>query len=121
MTNAKSYSGGCHCGRVRFEFTADLSTIGECNCSICSRRGYLLKFAKPGEFKLLQGKEELSDYQFGKKSIHHLFCRICGVAPFASSTTPDGGGGEGFAVNVRCIDGIDLSTLTIRHYDGKRL
>ena len=119
MDELKTYKGGCHCGRVRFEVTADLSTVGECNCSICSKKGYVMQFVQAGSFTLLSGREDLADYQFNKKVIHHVFCRHCGVAPFAATGAMDGS--EGCAVNVRCIDDVDLSELKIKRYDGKRL
>jgi hypothetical protein len=72
-----------------------------------------------GTSSRLSGGEELAGYQFNKKVIHHLFCRYCGVAPFAATGAIDGS--QGCAVNVRCIDDVDLSKLTIKHYDGKSL
>jgi hypothetical protein len=119
MGELKTYTGGCHCGKVRFEATLDLETVGECNCSICSKRGYVLKFASMNQFKLLSGEDELTDYQFHKKVIHHLFCRTCGVASFARGKGPDGN--DGVAVNVRGLDDVDLDTLTIKKYDGRSL
>ena len=67
MSDAKSYSGGCHCGQVRFDVTADLSKVYSCNCSICSKRGALWAFVPPGSFALRAGAEALADYQFNKK------------------------------------------------------
>jgi hypothetical protein len=119
MTDTKTYSGGCHCGKVRFEVTTDLARVTECNCSICAKKGYLLTFVPADRFKLLSGDGELSDYQFNKKSVHHLFCRICGIQSFGRGKGP--GGQEMRAVNVRCLDDVDLSALTITQFDGKRL
>ncbi|MBX6420959.1 MAG: GFA family protein [Nevskia sp.] len=119
MDAARSYTGSCHCGKVRFEATLDLTRVMSCNCSICSRLGYVLSFIPAAQFKLLAGEDALSDYQFNQKRIHHLFCATCGVHPFARGTGPDGK--ETVAVNLRCLEGVDLEALTPQKFDGKRL
>ena len=117
MSDAKSYSGGCHCGQVRFDVTADLSKVYSCNCSICVKRGALWAFVPPESFALRAGAEALVDYQFNKKVIHHLFCGQCGVGSFSRGIAPSGN--EMIAVNVRCVDGVDLPALTLTPVDGK--
>jgi hypothetical protein len=113
------YTGGCHCGRVRYEVEAELGKVMECNCSICSKKGYLLTFVGASQFKLLSGAESLTDYQFNKKIIHHKFCKVCGIESFAHG---EGEGGEPmYSINVRCLDGVDPSKLEIEHYDGKSM
>lgn len=112
-------SGGCHCGQVRYDVTADLSQVMSCNCSICLKRGALWTFVPPERFALRAGEEGLTDYQFGKKVIHHLFCRECGVGSFSRGLGPDGQ--EMIAVNVRCLDGVDIAALTLTHIDGKNI
>ena len=89
MPEPKTYTGGCHCGEVRFEVTADISNVVSCNCSICQKRGALWSFVPAGNFGLRAGGEDLRDYQFAKKTIHHLFCPRCGVvnAPEANLVT----------------------------------
>lgn len=119
MPAGKTYQGGCHCGRVRYEITTALEQVTECNCSICSKRGALWTFVKAPQFKLLQGKDALADYQFGKKHIHHVFCPSCGVGSFSQGRAQNGE--ETYAVNVRCLDEIDTSVLTRNFFDGKKL
>ena len=119
MTEMKTHVGGCHCGKVRFEVKADVSQALSCNCSICAKSGALLAFVGKDQFKLLSGEEALSDYQFGKKKIHHRFCQSCGLRSFANGTAPDGS--AMFAINLRCVDDIDLSSLKINEFDGKSL
>jgi|SRR5680860_235410 len=111
------HTGGCHCGRVRYEVEADIGEVMSCNCSLCQKRGYLLAFVPRSQFTLLSGENEQSDYQFNKKVIHHLFCGTCGVASFARGVAPDGS--EMVAINARCLDDIDLDTLTVKPVDGK--
>lgn len=115
----KTWNGSCHCGAVRFTATTDLSQVIACNCSICQRSGHLLAFVGEGDFNLEQGNEVLGDYQFGKKHIHHRFCTKCGIRPFGHGVAPQGG--EMYAVNVRCLEGIELEGLQVTPYDGKSL
>jgi hypothetical protein len=119
VTEATTYEGGCHCGNVRYEVDTDLDSVMSCNCSICQKRGSLLTFVPAAQFRLRSGADSLADYQFNKKTIHHLFCKNCGVGSFARGTGPDGA--EMIAVNVRCLDGIDVSALTITPFDGRSL
>jgi hypothetical protein len=119
MPDAKTYQGGCHCGIVRYEATSDLAQVVECNCSICMKRGAVWAFVKVPQFKLHKGKEALADYQFGKKNIHHLFCKACGVGSFSRGLAPNGE--ETFAINVNCLDDVDVSTLKLTPFDGKSL
>lgn len=119
MAEAKTWTGGCHCGRVRYEVTTDLGRVIECNCSICAKTGALLTFAPADRFRLLAGEESLTDYQFGKKRIHHLFCSHCGIRSFARGTGPDGA--PMVAINIRCLDGVEPSQLTVTPFDGRSL
>jgi hypothetical protein len=113
------YRGGCHCGRVRYEATCDLAQAVDCNCSICMKRGAIWAFAKAPQFTLVQGGDALTDYQFGKKNVHHLFCKNCGVGSFSRGLAPNGE--ETFAINVSCLDDVDVATLTPKPFDGKSL
>jgi hypothetical protein len=113
----KTYRGGCHCGNVRYEVQTDLANVISCNCSICSRVGYVLTFVPPEHFKLLAGEGAQTDYQFNTKNIHHLFCSTCGVRSFGRGTGP--GGAAMYAINVRTLDGVDADALPIKKVDGK--
>jgi hypothetical protein len=117
MAELKSYNGSCHCGKVRYEVRTDLQGVMQCNCSICSRAGYLLCFVPVEQFKLLSGEGEMTDYQFNRMNVHHLFCSTCGVRSFGRGTGP--GGKPMCAINVRCLDGVDLGALNIKQVDGK--
>ncbi len=114
----QTYAGGCHCGAVRYEATADLDRTMACNCSRCSKLGWIMTFTPADNFKLIQGEDRLTDYQFHKNVIHHLFCSTCGIESFARGTPP-GAPGEMIAINVRCLDGVDLATLNPKPVDGK--
>lgn len=113
------HKGSCHCGAVKYEVNAPIERAMECNCSICSSKGYLLAFVPATALTLKQGQESLADYQFGKKTIHHRFCKQCGVGTFGQAKAPDGT--EMVAINVRCIEGLDFKALPIDFHDGKSL
>lgn len=119
MSMSQTYHGGCHCGAVRFEVEADLSKTVTCNCSICRKTGTILAFAPAGHFTLVSGADRLTDYQFNRKIIHHLFCSTCGIRSFTRGAMPDGT--EMVAINVRCLDGVDLEVLSPAPFDGKSL
>jgi hypothetical protein len=118
MTDRETYHGSCHCGAVRYVAQSPPITHAiSCNCSMCRRKGSLLAFIPASDFTLEAGSDALADYQFNRKAIHHLFCRTCGVTSFARGAQPDGT--EMIALNVRCLDEIDLDALTVNRIDGK--
>jgi hypothetical protein len=119
MSETKTYTGGCHCGEVRFEVTTDLGSVTACNCSLCQKRGALWSFVPSEQFGLRAGAEDLKDYQFGKKTLHHLFCGQCGVGAFSRGKNPKGE--EMVAVNVRCLDDVNIAALTPALFDGRSL
>lgn len=111
------YSGSCHCGDVAFEFEAAFDEVVECNCSHCSRKGYLLTFVPHEQFTLKSGAASLSTYTFNKHAIQHQFCKRCGCAPFGFGTHPKGG--KMAAINVRCLENVDLGSIARKPVDGK--
>ena len=117
MSYAKTYRGGCHCGRVSYAVETSLQPLVSCNCSICAKSGAVLTFVPESAFKLTSGEDNLTDYQFNKKIIHHVFCKTCGVRSFSRGKAPDGT--PTVAINVRCLDDVDVSTLSPMPYDGK--
>lgn len=116
---AEQHTGSCHCGAVKFEITAEIEGLMECNCSICSRAGWRLAFVPEGAFVLVQGEDALQDYQFGKHHTHHLFCRSCGIRSFSWGRGEDDA--KMYAVNVRCLEGFDHGELPVQHFDGAAL
>ncbi|HUA36481.1 MAG TPA: GFA family protein [Candidatus Binataceae bacterium] len=115
ISGLKTYSGGCHCGKVRFEATAPLEFVDECNCSICTKKAYLHWVVPRDAFKMLTAEENLATYSFNTGVAKHHFCRACGVAPFyIPRSDPDK-----VDVNARCIDGIDLASLRVEKFDGR--
>ena len=119
MEETKKYSGSCQGGNVRFEATAALGKVMECNCSICGRIGAMRAFVPATQFKLLSGEDSLTDYQFGKHHLHHQFCKKCGIHSFASGKAKDGT--DTRAVNVRCLEGVEPWSIQTTHFEGKKL
>lgn len=121
MTEKKTYKGSCHCGRVKFTAETDLEKVYACNCSICAKMGWRLAFVPEAAFTLLSGEDALTDYQFNKKHIHHVFCRTCGVRSFGFGNGKDGK--KSYSVNVRCLDDldVDVDTLPVERFDGRSL
>lgn len=119
MAAAASYEGGCHCGAVRYRVSTDFARVICCNCSMCGRSGTLLTFVPVSAFQLLTSEDALSDYLFGRQRIHHLFCRTCGIKSFARGAAADGT--PTYAVNVRCLDGIEPESLALTYFDGRAL
>jgi hypothetical protein len=117
---AQKYTGGCQCGRVRFEVQLELGEVIACNCSRCGRLGSLLAFAPRSDFRLLTEESALTGYEFNKHLIHHTFCSTCGIQSFAIGKNPRTGA-EMAAINVRCVDGIELEQLPVRKVDGRNL
>lgn len=120
LLSMKTYTGGCHCGNVRYEVDMEeLTSALACNCSICSKRGWLLTFVPSLAFRLLAGTDDTTTYHFNSKKIDHIFCKTCGVASYGTGS--DGTGNTMVSINVRCLDDIDIDTLTVNHYDGKNV
>jgi len=111
-----THAGGCHCGRVRFEVRAPAEIrVSECNCSICSKSGYLHLVVPAERFNLLSGREFLTTYTFNTGKAKHLFCSICGVKSFyVTRSHPDG-----FSVNARCLDPGTVTAMAVVPFDGR--
>jgi hypothetical protein len=111
-----SHSGSCHCGRVRFrvEAPAEIEAL-DCNCSLCSKAGYLHLIVPRDRFTLVAGADALTTYTFNTGVAQHRFCRVCGIKGFyVPRSNPDG-----IDVNVRCLDGATIAKLTVAPFDGR--
>ncbi|MBT0962597.1 GFA family protein [Denitromonas iodatirespirans] len=113
------YKGSCHCGRIAFEFDGDITQAVACNCSICSRKGSLLHFVPRDRLQLLTPENDASSYTFNKHVIQHRFCPVCGIHPYGEGVDPQGK--RMAAINLRCVEGLDVDSLTVHRYDGRAL
>lgn len=111
-----TYTGGCHCKKVRYEVNLELKDVLECNCSLCQTKGLLLTFVPAGDFKITSGEDSLTEYRFNKLVLQHLFCKHCGVQPFSYGEKD---GVKMVGINARSIDNIELSDLNRVPFDGK--
>jgi hypothetical protein len=111
------YNGSCHCGRVRFTVQAELDHVRVCDCSICRRRGALIHRVGEHDLQMLTPLEELSAYKFHTRQATDYFCPDCGILPFRRPRTAP----HLWAVNVRCLDGVDLDALRVERVHGSRL
>ena len=111
-----AHTGGCHCGKVRFEVLAPARLqASDCNCSICTKSGHLHLIVPKSRFKLLSGADILTTYEFNTHTAKHLFCSVCGIKAFyIPRSHPDG-----YSVNARCLDEGTVEELSIRRSDGK--
>ena len=113
----RTYSGSCHCGKVRFEVDTDLDHVRRCDCTICRKRGTLTHRVDDSAFRLLTPLDKLSLYQWHTKTAKDYFCPTCGVLPFRRPRTAP----HLWGINVRCLNGVDLSTIPVQDVHGSRL
>ena len=93
---------------------ADLE-VDQCNCSICSKGGYLHLIVPSTRFTLLRGEDELTCYTFNTGAARHYFCSHCGIKSFyVPRSNPDG-----FSVNARCLDSDTVLSMSIKPFDGQ--
>lgn len=113
------YKGSCHCGKIAFEVEGTLEQVIDCNCSICSRKGALLWMVPRDSLRLLTPEDELSTYTFNKHRVKHRFCPVCGIHPYGEGVDPLGN--HSAAVNARCLEGVDLAAIPVKHFNGRDL
>ena len=111
------HKGSCHCGQIAFEVEGDLTQVMDCNCSICARKGALHWFVARDKLRLLTPEAGMATYTLNKHIIQHRFCPTCGIHPFGEGVDPSGR--RMAAINVRCLEGVDLSSLAVQKYDGR--
>jgi len=108
------FTGGCHCGNVRFKVLIEEFAALECNCSVCAKKGFINLITPAENFVLLKGEEHLSSYRFNTREADHRFCATCGIHPFSRPRSHPGS----FDVNARCLDD-GFSFLKLTPFDGQ--
>ena len=111
-----THRGSCQCGAVRYRAELDLDSVVTCNCSRCRRLGSVLAFAPADRFHLEAGEDATTEYLFNRHAISHRFCSTCGIQAYSRGAMPDGT--PIVAVNVNCLDGVDVRALKAQHFDG---
>ncbi|MDA0149551.1 GFA family protein [Vibrio sp. LaRot3] len=124
----KTYSGSCHCGLIKFEVLADIDHLRECNCSICIRRGALIFRVPEENLTVLTPLENAGLYKWGSETAEDYFCPKCGILPFrkpSQLTKAEIEVGKvpftGWAVNARCLSGLNISEIQVVKIDGASL
>jgi len=111
-----TFSGGCHCGAVRFEVDVEGPIeLSLCNCSICQKTAYVHLIVQKQQFRLLSGSESLTVYRFNTGVAEHSFCSVCGIKAFYVPRSDPGG----YSVNARCLDGGVPQAARVRDFDGQ--
>jgi hypothetical protein len=111
------YKGSCHCGNIKFQVEGTIEGAMSCNCSICQRKGALMWFVPRAQLQVLTPDENAATYTFNKHVIKHRFCPKCGMHPYGEGS--DGKGNASAAINIRCIEDIDLEKIPVTHFDGR--
>ena len=107
--------GKCHCGKIKFQLSCNLTDLKRCNCSHCRRKGFVMTTAKLDQFKLISGEENLKIYQWNSKIAKHYFCKKCGVnTHHQRRSKPDE-----YGVNVGCLEGFNMDWIeNIKYTEG---
>ncbi|MGH8249371.1 MAG: GFA family protein [Steroidobacteraceae bacterium] len=113
------YQGSCHCGKIRFEVEGKIDGAISCNCSLCSRKGSLLWAVQRSQLHLRTPENAAGTYTFNKHSIRHRFCPNCGIQPYSEGV--DREGNRMAVINIRCLEGVDLSEIPVQEFDGKAI
>ncbi len=110
------YQGSCHCGAIAFEVEGEIDGALSCNCSMCRRKGSLLWFVARDQMRLHTPEQAAATYTFNKHVIKHRFCATCGIHPYGEGVDPKGNAVA--AINLRCVDNVDLDRVPVQHYNG---
>ena len=105
-------SGTCHCKNVRIEVPHPPEWVGSCNCSFCSKAGWLVAYYPPDQVTVIGPTEA---YIWGDKMIGIHHCPSCGCMTHWASLGEDFGK---MGVSARLLDGFDSGTVEIRHFDN---
>ncbi len=114
MIEPRIYTGGCHCGAVRYQVEVEKLEAVECNCSMCRKKGFIHLIVPESRFTLLQGADALSTYTFNTGTAKHHFCRHCGIHSFYRPRSHP----EGYDVNLRCLDENVIDRFQVTPFDG---
>lgn len=79
-TSLTPYNAHCHCGKVKYTVSAPNlwdNEVVSCNCSICTRNGYLGVFIHRKDIVFQTGYDDLVSYNFGRSHVSHKFCPVC--------------------------------------------
>jgi hypothetical protein len=111
------HKGSCHCGKIAFEVEGEVTGAITCNCSICTRKAAVLWAVPRQQMRLQADPGDLGRYAFNRHAIAHRFCTTCGIHTHGEDTSEQGE--TSVYINIRCLDGIDLASVPVQHFDGR--
>ncbi len=116
----ETYTGSCHCGAVQFKIVLEggLGNLRRCNCSLCRRKGAIMSVVPSDRFRITQGADKLSLYQWNTRVAKHFFCSVCGIyTHHQRRLAPDQ-----YGFNIGCVDAINpIEYDNIEVFDGQSL
>lgn len=94
----------CHCGAVELliTFESGLQNIRRCDCSLCSRKGYVMASVPTTHLQVVRGRDRLSLYQWGTMVAEHYFCSTCGIHTHHKRRSNP----SEYGINIACIEGV---------------
>ena len=99
--------GSCHCGVIKFQVNISLKDVRRCNCSICSRKGFVMGSAPVDVLTIISGKKYLSTYKWNTNVAEHYFCKICGISTHHKRRSNP----NEYGYNIACIEGFEMSWI----------
>ena len=99
--------GKCHCGSVKFTINTKIKDLRRCNCSMCSRKGFVMGTALIDELTITSGEKNLTSYKWNTKIAEHFFCKICGINTHHKRRSDP----NQYGYNIGCIEGFEMSWI----------
>jgi hypothetical protein len=62
---------------------------------------------------------QLLDLPAQRLRLKHRFCPVCGIHPYAEGRDPKGNAMA--AINIRCLEDIDLASIPVTHFEGRSM
>jgi hypothetical protein len=100
MTDAP-VTGSCHCGAVRLTAPGAPEWVGSCNCSLCTKTGWLVAYYPDGEVTV---EGETIAYVWGDRMIGIHHCPTCGCGTHWKTLGEDFGR---MGVHARLLEGFE--------------
>jgi len=106
----------CHCGAVKLQVPTAPEEVASCNCSLCSKLGWLGAYYNPAAVDLITPRDTIDTYIWGDRSIQICRCSHCGCTTHWESIDPEMT--DRMGINARMMKDIDIETIPVRYVDG---
>ncbi len=120
-------TGSCHCGTVAFAIDGEIpQKLTRCTCSFCSKRGALVAYYSPRQFRLVAPVSAAATYRWNTRQVAHEFCATCGISVFSDSPAFERDGSwdgktRRIGINARLFDNFDAAAAPVEVIDGRNL